>query len=125
MNLRRPPRRRGSVLLLVLFLMAFTAPLLALAFEAHTDHLRCVHNDVDIRTALYIAEAGVKDALAQLLRDPGWRVGFVNQPFPPDLGHTYTVTIEDNPEGPGLRITSVGRIASGCTKTITAIVTGF
>ena len=124
MTRTRPHNRRGSVLVLALFLMAFTAPLVCLALDAHTTYLRCVHNDIEIRTAAYVAGAGVHDAIGELLRDPSWRAGFSDQSFPPGLGHTYSVTVEDVGEGQ-IHVTSASRTAAGFTRTVTATLSGY
>ncbi|MFP4057486.1 MAG: hypothetical protein ACLF0G_11520 [Candidatus Brocadiia bacterium] len=121
---RPPAARRGSVLLLVLFLMAITAPLVALMLEAHGAHLRCVHNDLSGHTALYVAEAGVQRAVAELLADPAWRTGFTDVEFPEGSGHTYTVAVADTSEGE-LCITSTAHTADGYAKTVSVVVSGF
>lgn len=123
MNRFPHPRRRGSTLLLVLFLMAITAPLLCMMLDTHTTHVRCVHNDIEIRTALYVAQAGVEDAMSELLADSKWKAGFTNKEFPVGLGHTYTVTLAN--DGKDIRLTSTGRTAAGFTKSVTATLSGF
>jgi len=124
MNRQKHHPRRASALLLILFLMALTTPLLCLLFDTHTTHVRCVHNDIELRTALYVAEAGVEDAMSELLLDPAWRKGFTDKEFPVGLGHTYTVTLADAEENQIL-VTSTAQTASGHTKTITALLWGF
>ena len=119
-----PNPRRGAILLVILFLMALTAPLLCTAFEGQAMGLRCVHNDISARNALYIAEAGVNDAIAQILLDPSWRTGFSNKEFPAGSGHTYTVTVQDTTDNK-IRITSTSQTADGFSRTITAIIAGF
>ena len=118
------PMRRGSALLLVLFLMAVTAPLLVMLLDAQATHTRCVHNDISLRTALYVAEAGVQRAMAELLATPGWRDGFTDQESSPGSGHTYTVTLSDTPEA-DIEIVSTSRTSDGYTKTATVVVEGF
>jgi hypothetical protein len=111
------------VLLLVLFLMAMTTPIVCLLLDAHTTHVRCIHNHVEVRTALYVAQAGVHDALSEFLLDPLWRAGFTNKAFPADLGHSYTVTLEDGAFGQ-IIVTSTGTTSQGYTKTVTATISG-
>ncbi len=120
---RTTHRRRGAVLLLVLFLMALTAPLMVMLLDTHATHIRCVHNDIGLRTALYVAEAGVQHAMAELLADPTWRGGFTNQEISPGAGHTYTVTLADTPEA-DIEIVSTSQTADGYSKTITVRVRG-
>lgn len=117
-------RRRAAALLLVLFLMAFSAPVVCLLLDAHASHLRCVHNDIQTTTALYVAQAGVHDAIAELLLDGSWRTGFTDKPTPDGLGHSYTVTLADG-DNDEITITSTGRTAQSFTRTVTATVRGF
>ena len=124
MKRRNPRRRRASALLLVLFLMAITVPLLCLMLETHATHVRCVHNSQELAAALYVAQAGVHDAMSELLVDPAWRTGFTSKEFPAGLGHTYTVTLADGDPGE-ITITSTGTVAQGFSKTVTATVRGF
>ena len=124
--MNRPGRhkRRGAVLLLVLFLMAMTAPIVGLLLDAHTTHIRATHNHIGGMTALYVAEAGVQDALAELHADPTWRDGFTDKTFASGIAHSYTVTVE-NIGGGDIRVTSTGQTAGGYTKTIIASLAGF
>ena len=104
--------------------MAFTTPVVIMMLDGHTTHTRCVHNHIQGMTALYIAQAGVHDAINELLQDPTWRTGFANKTFPAGLGHKYTVSVADGDPGE-IVITSTGQTAEGFTKTVTATVTGF
>jgi len=121
--LRRRCKRRASVLLLVLFLMAITAPLVCLLLEAQATHIRCIHNHIEGMTALYVAEAGVADATAEVLRNPAWRTGFTNKRLVPDLDHTYTVTVAR--QGADIVISSTGHTDGGFTKTVVVRLSGF
>ena len=117
-------RSGGSALVLVVFLMALTAPLVCLLCETHAVHIRCTHNQLQRTTALYVAQAGVQDALAMLLADETWRDGFSDKPFPVGLGHAYTVSVADGEAGEIL-IKSAGTTARGYTQCVTVTVTGF
>lgn len=119
----RSHRRRGAALLIALFIMALTAPLVAMMLDSHTTQIRCVHNHIEGNAALYVAEAGVQDAIAELLADPSWRTGFANKPFPTDLGHTYTVAVTD--DGGEVVVTSTATTTGGYTKTVTVRLSGF
>ena len=116
--------QRGSIMLLVIFIMAMTTPLFCLMLETHTNAIRGTHNWIEGSTALYVAEAGVHDAIGELLLDPTWRDGFTDKAFPTDLRHTYTVTAVDGSQGE-IILTSTGRTTSGYAKTITVTLTGF
>jgi len=118
------PAPRGAVLLLLLFLMAVSVPLVCVLLEAQTTQVRVTHNVVGDVTALYVAEAGVHDAISQLLLSGTWRTGFTNKEFPTGLGHTYTVTLVDDPPGK-ITIASTSKTADGYSKTVTAVLGGF
>ena len=118
------PAKRGAVLLLLLFLMAVSVPLVCVLLEAQTTQVRVTHNVVGDVTALYVAEAGVHDAISQLLLSGTWRTGFTSKEFPTGLGHTYTVTLVDDPPGK-ITIASTSKTADGYSKTVTAVLGGF
>ena len=103
-------RRRGSALLLVIFIMAVTTPLLCLMLNTQSSHIRATHNQIEGMRALYVAQAGVHDAISELVRDNAWRAGSTDKVFPADLGHSYTVTVTDGDEGT-IVITSAGQTA--------------
>ncbi len=113
----RQQRERASALLLVLFLMAFTAPLICMMLDVSTTYTRCTNNYIQQVTALYVAEAGVHDAMNELLLDASWRDGFADKEFPSGLGHTYTVVVEDI-DGTTVRVTSTAQTAAGYGKTV-------
>ena len=124
MNRPKRHKRRGAVLLLVLFLMAITAPIVGMLLDAHTTHIRATHNHIEGMTALYVAEAGVQDALAELYAHPAWRDGFTDKTFADGIAHSYTVTVEDIGGG-SIRVTSTGQTAGGYAKTVIATLSGF
>jgi Tfp pilus assembly protein PilX len=120
-------RRRGSALLLVLFLMAVTTPLICFLLEVQIDRIRCAQNHIEAQTALYAAHSGVHDAMSELLANAAWRAGFTNREFPVGSGNTYTVTLGETIFAGEvvIIITSTGTTAQGSTKTVQATVSGF
>lgn len=121
-----PGRRshHGSALLLVLFLMAFTAPLVLLMLDSYTSQIRCARNSIEHAKALYIAQAGAHDAIGLLLADPAWRTASYTAEFPAGSGNTYDLEIVDAPQE-GIAINATGYTAAGAVKTITCVVSGF
>ena len=115
--------RRGAVLLLVLFLMVITAPIILMMLDNHTTQTRCLHNHIQGTAALYVAEAGIQDAMAELIRTPTWRDGFADKEFPAGSSHTYTVAV--SVAGTDLVLESKGTTAAGFTKTVTVRLSGF
>ena len=118
------PAPRGAVLLLLLLLMAVSVPLVCVLLEAQTTQVRVNHNLIGDVTALYVAEAGVHDAISQLFLSSTWRTGYTNKEFPTGLGHTYPVTLVDAPIG-RITVTSTSKTADGYSKTVTAVLGGF
>ena len=124
MTHRARRQRRAAVLLVVLLLVGITATLLCLLLDTHTIQIRCIHNQVGAARAQYLAEAGVQDAMSELLLEPSWRTGFTDKEFPLGSGHTYTVTLDDG-SGSEIVITSTATTSQGFTKSVVATVAGF
>jgi Tfp pilus assembly protein PilX len=83
-------RQAGSVLLLVVFLVALLAATVMGHLQVNTEELQLMQNQMGAAEALAIAEAGLNDALAQLRQDATWSSGFAGKPFG---GGSYTVTV--------------------------------
>ncbi len=81
----------GSVLLVVVLLVALLAALVMGHLQVNTEEIQLMQNHVGGAEALAIAEAGLNDALAQLRQDPGWRAGYADKPF---SGGSYTVVVD-------------------------------
>jgi len=127
MHRRRQQRQRGAMLLIVLFMMCMIAPLVCLMLEEHMVYLRVTRNTIGAMEALYVAEGGVRRAMAELGHNPSWRCGFNNVRMvdgPGNPEHKITVSVEDTAEG-DILITSTGTATSGYTKTLSVTVTGF
>lgn len=107
-------RRRGTVLLVVVFAAALMAVLVSGMLQINIDDLQITQNQIGAAKALAVSEAGLNDAIAQLRADSSWEAGFSSKSFP--AGGDYTVVVEDS------RITSTGRSADGYTAAVTADV---
>ena len=83
--------RSGSVLLVVVILVALLAAVVTGHLQINAEEMQLAQNHIGGAQALALAEAGLNDALAQLRRDPGWNVGFADKPFD---GGTYTVVVQ-------------------------------
>ncbi len=101
----------GSVLLMVVLLVALLAALVMGHLQVNTEEIQLMQNHVGGAEALAIAEAGLNDALAQLRRDPGWRAGYADKPF--DCG-SYTVVVE------GSTVTSTALTSRGFVAKVQA-----
>jgi hypothetical protein len=83
--------RSGSVLLVVVVLVALLAAVVMGHLQINAEEMQLEQNHLGGVQSLALAEAGLNDALAQLRRDPGWNVGFTDKPFD---GGTYTVVVQ-------------------------------
>lgn len=77
----RHPLEAGSVLLVVVLLVALLAAVVMGHLQINTEEIQLVQNQTGGAEALAIAEAGVNDALARLRQDPGWQAGLSDIPF--------------------------------------------
>lgn len=94
----------GSVLLIVVLLVALLAATVVGHLEINTEEIQVMQNHIGGAQALTTAEAGLNDALAQLRLDSGWHSGYVDKQFD---GGSYTVVVN------GSTIRSTGTTSSG------------
>lgn len=104
----------GSVLLVVVLLVALLAAVVMGHLQINTEEIQLVQNHTAGVQALTIAEAGLNDALARLRQDPGWNTGFASEPFG---SGSYTVLVR------GSTVTSTGVTAQGFVAKVEAEVT--
>lgn len=110
----------GSVLLIVIFLLALTAVLVIGMLHLTTEELLQAQNQMEMARAWMAAEAGMNDAIVRIRQDIFWNTGFTNKPFFED---SYTVSIAGTP--PLLTVDSMGRTASGYqTRLVAEVRTG-
>ncbi|MEJ5259573.1 MAG: hypothetical protein WHS88_05215 [Anaerohalosphaeraceae bacterium] len=107
----------GSVLLIVVFLLALTAALVIGMLHLTTQELLQVSNHREMTRALAVAEAGLNDAIAAIRQDISWKSGFANKPFFED---SYSVSVAGSP--PLITIESIGRTAAGYQARLVAEV---
>lgn len=110
----RHPLEAGSVLLVVVLLVALLAAVVMGHLQINTEEIQLVQNQTGGAEALAIAEAGVNDALARLRQDPGWQAGLSDIPF---ACGSYTVAVA------GSTVTSTAVTARGFVARIQADVT--
>lgn len=104
----------GSVLLVVVLLVALLAAVVMGHLQVNTEEIQLVHNHVGGAEALALAEAGLNDALAQLRRDPDWRAGYTDKPF---SGGSYSVVVD------GSTVTATALTARGFAAKVQAETT--
>jgi len=88
---------RGAILLMTVFIIALGTILVIGFLQLSLADLQIVRNHQYSVRALYIADAGIEDALYELGQDKNWDVGFTDKAF---AGETYTVTITNNQPNP-------------------------
>ncbi len=99
-----PRREAGSVLLVVVVLVALLAAVVMGHLQINTEEIQLVQNYTGGAEALALAEAGLNDALARLRQDPSWTDGFRDKSF--EAG-SYTVVVA------GSTVTSTAVTARG------------
>ncbi|MCX5644568.1 MAG: hypothetical protein NTZ17_07760 [Phycisphaerae bacterium] len=110
----RHPCETGSVLLVVVLLVALLAAVVMGHLQINTEEIQLVQNQAGGVEAQAIAEAGLNDALARLRQDPGWNTRLADKPF---ASGSYTVVVE------GSAVTSTAVTARGFVAKIQADVT--
>lgn len=111
-------RHKGSVLLIVIFVVALFAAVVTGMLQLNTEEIILAHNHISAVKALTVAEAGLNDAFSELRVDSSWNSGFVAKPFD---GGSYTVTVDANL--PTLTVRSTGTSSSGFVARVEADVT--
>jgi Tfp pilus assembly protein PilX len=113
-----PASRRGAALMFCMFIVFMITLLVVNVLDTTTLDLSGLRNSIDYERALYLANAGVHAAAAELEANPGWRGVITDGAFPAD--DTYTATVADGAAG---TVDIVARGASGdVTRTVIASV---
>jgi len=82
--------KNGSVLLIVVFLVALLSAIVAGIVQANTEELMILQNHQRSSQAIAIAQAGLNDAFSELRRDSSWTAGYAGKSF---ADGTYDVTV--------------------------------
>lgn len=105
-DVRRP--RAGSVLLVVVFVVAFTSLVLIGVLKSLELQIAEQRATLRYERANYLAGAGVHHAFMELQDDISWRGAIPETPFEPGSEEVYWATVVDSPDG-GVVITAYGR----------------
>jgi ABC-type glycerol-3-phosphate transport system permease component len=119
-ELRLLQGKKGIALVLAMFVLVLIAILLVAFLELITSDLQITTNHAGRLKALYIADAGIEYAVAQLRTNSYWTVTQGQTIFPSGSGNSYTVTYPKT--GTTRVIRSVGMIADKFTAIIEAKV---
>jgi len=112
--MRRRLRNNGSVLIMVVFVVALLSALVMGMLQMNTEEIQLMQNHIYAAEALAIAEAGLNDALAEIRENSGWADGFDDKPF---NGGSYDVTVD------GSTITAIGTTSQGFVAEVEAQIT--
>lgn len=121
--------QEGVALLMAIFALFFITLLIVAFLDITTIDLQIVKNQTTSLKALYIADAGIEDAIYELRQVKEWDDGFTDKPFN-DGSYTVTVVVDQDIGEFYIKIlTSTGTVSSGTTtaqRTIEAqtLVTG-
>jgi len=108
----------GSILIIVVFVIAFMAALVMGIAQVNTEEIQLMRNHIGLSEALAVAEAGLNDALAELRTNADWTGPITDEPF---AGGSYDVTAEGS--NPDPNIISEGTSSEGFIARVKAEVT--
>lgn len=111
-------KNKGSVILIVVFIIALMSTVVAGIAQMNTEELMLMTNQINAAQAMESAHAGLNDAFAELYADSGWTDGFASKSF---SDGTYTVTVSGI--FPKLTLTSTAATSQGFSAKIESDVT--
>jgi len=112
-------KRRGIALLLCLFVLSLASVWTVNMFQSATVYQSALRNTIEYEQALYLANAGVHHAVAELETNAGWR-GTVSAGSYPASG-SYSATAVTGATPGTVDITATG-ISGGATRRLQATV---
>ncbi len=107
--------QEGVILILMVFIVAMSTLFVGALLRSHTSDLQITRNHLNSMKALFVADAGIEDAISELRADFTWNAGFTDQIFPSGDSSKYTVSVVNN--HPLVVITSTGE-ANGFIRNI-------
>jgi len=110
--------RRGAALMITMFMIFLVTLLVINVLDTETVELSAVRNSIDHEKALYLANAAMHHALAEIEAAPGWLGTVTSGSYP--ANDTYTATAASG-SGSTVIITAKGA-AGGAIRTITATI---
>jgi Tfp pilus assembly protein PilX len=116
---RRRRGRRGIALLICLFVLSLVSVWTVDMLESASIYQSALRNSIEYEQSLYLANAGVHHALAQLESDVAWR-GTVSAGSYPASG-SYSATAVNGAAAGTVDITSSG-VAGGTMRRLSATV---
>lgn len=117
---RPPAARRGTALVVCIFVVSMTSVIVVSMLDAEMLRLTALRNASDYDRALYLAGAAAHEALAELESDPTWRTGVSASDFPTGSGGAYAASLADSAANTVI-ITASGTFG-GVTRRLTVTV---
>lgn len=111
-------RRRGAALLICMFIVFIVTILTVNVLDTETLELAALRNSIEYEKALYLANAGVHHAAAELESSSTWRGTVSEGSYPAD--NTYTATAVSGTNNTVV-VTAKGA-AGGIIRTVTATI---
>jgi Tfp pilus assembly protein PilX len=111
-------KNKGSVILIVVFIIALMSTIVMGMAQLNTEELLIMTNQMNSAQALESAYAGLNDAFAELYSDSSWTDGFTNKSFNSD---SYTVSVTGSL--PNLTLTSTATTQQGYIAKVETDVT--
>ena len=109
---------RGSALLVVLCLMGMLTLAGLFAIRTSNTDMDLAFNKVNSEQAFYIAEAGAKRGVAELIKDDTWNAGFTDVQFG---SGTFTVVVADSTTDPALYDTVIVTSTGGSRSALVTV----
>lgn len=116
--MKKIQRQKGVVMLIAIFVIALMTTLVVGIAQMNTEQIQIIQNQISATEALYIAEAGLNDALSEIRNNNVWSNGFSNKSY---YGGQYDVGVVENT--PYFTITSTGTSANGFVAEVEADIT--
>jgi Tfp pilus assembly protein PilX len=115
-----PKRRRAGVaLLLCLFVLSIISVWTVNIFQSATVYQSALRNNIDYEKSLYLANAGVHHALAELENNLAWRSTVTAGSYP--ASGSYSATAVNGSVAGTVEITSTG-VSGGATRRVSATI---
>ncbi len=113
--------RQGAALLMCLFVIFMVSSLVLNVLDTELFQLAATRNTIEYEQSLYLANAGVHHACAELLQDNNWRSTVTDGVVPPaSPAAGYTATATDDGLG-NVTILSTGYAGTGA-RTVEATI---
>ena len=111
-------RKNGSVILIVVFVIALMSTLVMGIAQINTEELLILNNHAGSSQAVETGYAGLNDAFYELRSDSSWNLGFTNKTFG---SGSYSVTVAGSL--PDVTVSSTGQTSQGFIAKVEADIT--